>query len=355
MLRGGGAWCESINALITNCMLTGNSAYEDGGGAWSGTLSYCALTCNSANSGGGVYDGLVNNCTLTGNSAYDHGGGAYLGRLNNCALTGNLAYYDGGGAHYAALNNCTLTGNSAQSGGGASSSTLNNCILYCNTAPRGANYSDGTLNYCCTTPLPGSGISNITAEPQLASASHLSAGSPCRGAGSADYTTGVDIDGESWLSPPSIGCDEYQAGDREGDLTVAIGASWTNVAAGFAVDLTGWISGRVAASAWDFGDGTVLSNRPYASHAWNVAGDHAVMMRAYNETYPEGVSATLIIRVATAVHYVSATSANPVAPYNSWATAARNIQEPVDLAVPGALVLVTNGMYATGGGPFTAP
>ena len=48
----------------------------------------------------------------------------------------------------------------------------------------------------------------------------------------------MDIDGEAWLNPPSIGCDEYQAGAVTGRLTVAIGAAWTNVAVGFAVDFT---------------------------------------------------------------------------------------------------------------------
>jgi hypothetical protein len=352
---GGGAEACTLN----NCTLTGNSASGYGGGADSGTLNNCRLTANSANAGGGGASyATLNCCVITGNSAEYDGGGAAGSTLNNCTVTGNSAANGGGvsfAGHYipvpSTLNNCTLTGNSAsESGGGASGSTLNNCIVYFNTAPGGANYSGATLNYCCTTPLPPDGVGNISTDPQLASASHLSVFSPCRGAGNAACATGVDIDGEAWANPPSIGCDEYHAGAVTGPLSVSLVADYTNVTVGFAVALTALIEGQTTASAWDLGDGVLVSNRSYATYAWTSPGDYAVVLRAYNESYPAGVSATQMVHVvAQSVHYVALGSANPVVPYTSWATAATNIQNAVDAVLPGALVLVTNGTYTTGG------
>ena len=398
---GGGVWCASPWAMVSNCVLAGNSAANAGGGAYLGTLNDCTLTGNwTVGGGGGAYLSILNhctltrnsagdsygldyargggadwatlnNCTLTGNSAYLYGGatsfgtlnnctltgnsawnggGAYCGTLNNCVLTGNSAFF-GGGAFQATLNNCTLTANSASVGGGGWSNTLNNCIAWYNRAPYGPNYSGSTLSYCCTTPLPDGGPGNIEAEPQLAGASHLSASSSCRGAGSTAYLSGMDIDGEPWANPPSIGCDELRLGSATGGLSVSLQAAYTNVATGFAVELTASIVGSAMGSLWEFGDGTVVSNEPYASHAWTGPGNYAVVLRAYNDSNPGGVSATVAVHVVSQpVHYVALTSTAPAAPYSSWATAATNIQDAVDVeTVPGALVLVSNGVYGAGG------
>jgi hypothetical protein len=353
---GGGAWSETAGAVLTNCVLTGSSAYFYGGGVYSCTLNNCTLTGNSAiNAGGGASDGTLNNCTLTGNSATGYsgdGGGAAGGTLNNCVLTGNWANESGGGVNGSTLNNCAVTGNWANRfGGGAKYGTLNNCIVYYNTARlRANNYEGCTLNYSCTTPFATNGSGNFIDEPQLASFSHVGAGSPCRNAGSLAYAAGLDIDGEPWGAPPSVGCDEYWSASATGALSAAIQATYTNVAVGFGVDFQALIGGRVSASRWDFGDGFVVSNRPYAGHAWSTPGNYVVELRAYNGGNPSGVAASVTVQVLPQpVHYVSATGLNPVAPYTNWAKAATRIQQAVDAStLPGALVLVSNGVYQTG-------
>ena len=95
----------------------------------------------------------------------------------------------------------------------------------------------------------------------------------------------------------------------------------------------------------------MLSNNPYALHAYASPGVYSVLLRAYNESYPQGIMATVTVHVAAqTIHYVKLGNATPIAPYTSWETAATNIQDALDAANQvGALVLVSNGIYATGG------
>ncbi len=63
-------------------------------------------------------------------------------------------------------------------------------------------------------------------------------------------------------------------------------------------------------------------------------------------------AALLLASAASAlagVHYVDVNSTNATPPYTNWATAATNIQDAVNAAVAGDEIVVTNGIYATGG------
>jgi hypothetical protein len=63
---------------------------------------------------------------------------------------------------------------------------------------------------------------------------------------------------------------------------------------------------------------------------------------------PTSVSTTFHVTDNTLVHYVTQAGQTPYPPYASWATAASNIQQAVDLAVAGDTVVVSNGIYQIG-------
>ena len=348
---GGGTY----NSTVIASTIAGNSAGGSGGGAYYGTLNNCTLTGNSAAQGGGVNSGALTNCILSRNLALDSGGSASSSTLINCGIFNNAAITNGGGAYGGALNNCTVLGNTARNGGGAASASLSNCIVYYNQALNGTNCWASTLDYCCTVSLPTNGVANISDDPQLADPVHLSAASPCLGAGNPTSASGVDIDGEAWANPPAIGCDEFSATSASGLLSVSIQSDYANAKSGSGLSFTAGISGHASASSWDFGDGSVVSNRPCATHSWTTPGDYQVVLSAYNQSYPGGVSATSTVHVLEQpMQYVAQAGVNPIAPFLSWATAATNLQDALDAAFAGGgTIVVSNGVYRTGGKAVT--
>jgi hypothetical protein len=225
---GGGVWSESLEATISNCVITSCTASLAGGGAESCTLYRCTLTGNSANDvGGGADVCVLYDCTLTGNSTSGLGGGVESCTLFNSVLSGNTAFQSGG-ADGCTLYNCTLVGNYCNEsggglGGGAGYSTLNNCIIYYNN---GNNNFHSDLYYCCTAPLPADGWGNFTNEPAFASVAsgdfHLQSNSVCINAGNNAYVIATnDLDDNRRISGGTVDIGAYEFQNPSSALSYA--------------------------------------------------------------------------------------------------------------------------------------
>jgi hypothetical protein len=240
--RGGGIFCASTNAFVTNCVISGNHSENFGGGVEGGNLFYCTIKNNYAGfEGGGAEGAVLNNCVLSENRAFHDGGGAVSCRLVGCTLFGNRSLdgfgggaedcdltecvlsnnltqnFLGGGASESRLAGCLLTGNqwsgawncvllnctvAGNLGGGPSGCQLTNCIVYNNDTLGYQNYYDGdsSLSYCCTFPMPTNGVGNFTNSPLFVNPAagdyHLQSNSPCINAGRNGLAfSALDFDG----------------------------------------------------------------------------------------------------------------------------------------------------------------
>lgn len=105
--RSGGGIFLKVTAVVSNCVISGNTAGYTGGGAelfYGGTMNNCTVAnnTNTSDSGGGVcgwFGGAINNCTVVNNTATTTGGGVLLrrgGTMNNCIVASNTAQGWGG-------------------------------------------------------------------------------------------------------------------------------------------------------------------------------------------------------------------------------------------------------------------
>ena len=358
IVDGGGAHrcfnLDDVASSIEGLTMTNGYSSKNGGGIYcSGTtpiILECVIVANSCNGlfGGGTYKGSFSNCVFRSNTAKIGGGGSHA-FFYNSALIGNTADWRGGGASSSELTACTVSENSSlESAGGVVDCTLYNCLVEHNHAKfYAANWRTSSFEYSCTTPLP-LGEGNISETPRMVDAIHLSASSPCIAAGNPAYSTGKDVDGEIWKNPPSIGADEFSE-NAFGHIAPSISCIYTQVITGFSVRFEGGIDGNAFSNRWEFGDGVVLENQMAAEHSWNSLGNYSVVFTAFNQDHPSGVSATTSVSVVQgSAHYVALESNLSTSPYTSWATAATNIQQAVDVAIPGEIVWVADGIYDSG-------
>jgi PKD repeat protein len=305
----------------------GTNSFKSGGGAW----------CVSSNA-------YVFNCWIRSNSAAAYGGGAYFGTLRNCFVTGNQSAAGGGGACGAVLCSCTVVSNTSPGSlAAAASCLLTNCIVYFN---QGANWGGGSYSYCCTTPAPG-GVGNTNGDPQLMSDGlHLGNYSPCRGKGT-NLVFGPDFLGHAWFSHPSMGATEWQQAPYASLAPVQFisnptGFSWGSVVAGQANFSYWWV--KDGARLQD--DGHYSGTQTATLHANSLAAPDAGNYQLIVSNAYGGMTSAVSPLV---IHFVDAGAGVHAGPYLSWATAAATLQDAVDAALPGEVVLAANGVYATGG------
>jgi PKD repeat protein len=330
-----GARLEGFTLINGHTRIDGDSFAETcGGGLW-----------------GELDNAVISNCFFIDNVADDNGGGACRGILYNCMFMNNTADFTGGGACGSVLYNCTLTGNSAVQGGGTFYGTLNNCIVYYNNAAIGVNWYEGTFDHTCATPLP-SGIGNFTNEPGIVGVNHpfLLASSPCINAGinQSWMPSATDTEGEPRINGISdVGADEYWGNSLTGALSVAISVAYSQAVVSLALPFEARITGQTQGYIWDFGDGMRATNLCRFTHAYASSGIFSVTLTASNLS---GSAATAVtVRIVNGANYYVATNGNDLSIGDNWAAAKATIQAAIDVAIPGATVWVSNGLYATGG------
>ena len=376
---GGGFRSENYGVTVSNCVITGCTSGNDGGGAYitnddSCRVTHCTFSNNVSHGWGGGLRAVrtrVDHCRIVNNQAKDRygagfasGGGIDGGTVVDSLIARNSALTEAGGAWNCKLINCTVADNSSEGtlGNGISSCTLTNCIVYGNSGP-GLEIEDSSAYFCRVPSSAGlNAYSNIiTNDPRFIDSAggnyRISRGSPCINAGDDRAVEDVvDLAGRPRVQGGGVdmGCYETDGGiyptNYPGTIPYATGCfvlEGTN-----SVELTGmmWVSNATLGVSSEFPADSPWTASPMVLavgtnilhlYGTDISGQVAFCenMLLVREAWTSGGSGP--------VRYASSDGKH-VDPFTTWEFASTNLQPAVDCCHAGDTVMVSNMVCNSG-------
>ena len=315
-IQGSSSRCVNMSnaaAVVSGFTLTGGTA-DWGGGAYidSGALEDCVIRNNTA-------DGRNN--LVEQETAY--GGGVYGGTLRRCIVAGNLATAYGS-QYYRPL----------AKGGGTYNANLYDCLVVSNEAHSRFGWVAGDVT--AGGGVCGGSVWNCTVADNLASLDYLTEAGTLTGGGCYDTALRNSIvygnmcrydEGMGWI------------------LSNVSGGSATNSCASDIPTGNGNLNDEPLFVDSVSGNYRLATNSPCRD-----AGNSAFVAGATDlDGNPRIVFGTVDMGAYEFLYQHVAPWGSDGADGISWATAKQTIQAAVDATKNGCIVLVTNGVYATGG------
>lgn len=293
------------------------------------TLSGFTLTggaTQTGGNGGGVYavaNCIVSNCVITGNASSGNGGGCFGtgSLLVNCVIGGNWSGASGGGANNCLLNYCIVTNNFALNGGGMASGVANNCLFTANGSTNSSGGTSGGATYLAK-------LNNCTL---VGNFSHgLGAADGCTLVNSIIYYNFNNGYADCYMCQLTNCCTTLGLGN-----STLPNNSLSNAPA-FADPSHGDFHLQVFSPCLNAGTNL------YVASATDLDGHPRIV----NNTVDMGAYEN---QNTNPIHYVNLGNLAPSSPFTNWLTAATNIQDAIDASAAGDYVVVSNGVYNTGG------
>ncbi len=178
---GGLALYSAVSNTLSACVILNNTASQNGAGIYletstNSTISACIISNNQSQQGGGIFStsspgSIFTGCYICYNTVTSAAGGIYLYQYNdydiitNCFIFNNTSPGNAGGiwlygntANYIKISGCNVYSNSAQTGGGiylfsANYNIISNNNIFNNTAANGGgiylkNANNNTFSGC---------------------------------------------------------------------------------------------------------------------------------------------------------------------------------------------------------------